>query len=56
VTHREQAIPLLGGPTLHLVLPVWECGVCLELWTDETAERIRAHAVREALGEESNHY
>lgn len=53
VQNLEQAIPLCGGPTLHLVLPVWECLLCREMWTDEVAEGIREHAIREALGEES---
>lgn len=43
--------PTFAGPTLHLVLPAWECLVCGQTWEDALAETIRDHARREALGE-----
>ncbi len=56
VSNQEQDIPVLAGPTLHLVVPVWECHICNEMWTDHVAESIREHAIREALGEANDQY
>lgn len=52
IVHQVEADqPIFAGPTLHLVLPAWECLGCGQTWEDASAAYIRDHAIREALGE-----